>query len=46
MKHFPFVFPCLILLLALTACTKVSPVESGVSRNLARDRVARISDLR
>ncbi len=39
------VFPCLILL-ALVACTGVSPVESGVSRNLARERATRISDLR
>jgi aminopeptidase N len=46
MKHFPFVFPCLILLLALAACTNVSPVESGVSRDLARERAVRISGLR
>lgn len=46
MKHFPHAYPCLILLLALAACTDVSPVESGVSRNLARERAARISDLR
>lgn len=45
MKHFPFVFPCLILLLALAACTNVLPVESGVSRDLARERATRISDL-
>ena len=46
MKHFPHVFTCLILLLAFSACTNVSPVEPGVSRNLARERAARISDLR
>ena len=45
MKPFLPVFPCLILL-ALVACTGVSPVESGVSRNLARERATRISDLR
>ena len=46
MKYFLPVFPCLILLLAIAACTDVSPVESGVSRNLARERATRISDLR
>ena len=33
------------LLFVLAACTGVSPVESGVSRDLARERAARISDL-
>ena len=46
MKHFPHVFTCLVLLLALAACSNISPVEPGVSRNLARERAARISDLR
>lgn len=44
MKHILHFFPCL-LLLALTACTGVSPVESGVSRELARERALRITDL-
>ena len=36
----------LILILAFTACTNELPVESGVSRDLARQRAARISNLR
>lgn len=39
-------FPSLILLLTLAACSNVSPVESGVSRGLARERTERISNLR
>lgn len=36
MKHILPVFLCLFLLLVLAACTNVSPIEPGVSRNLAR----------
>jgi aminopeptidase N len=46
MKHILPVFLCLFLLLVLAACTNVSPIEPGVSRNLARERATRISDLR
>lgn len=46
MKPILRAFPCLFLLWSLAACTNVPPVESGVSRNLARERAARISDLR
>ena len=35
----------LLLFVLAAACTGVSPVESGVSRDLARERAARISDL-
>ena len=44
MKPVLHILPCLLLWL-FAACTGVSPVESGVSRNLAWERAARISDL-
>ena len=44
-NRLPFSF-LLILFLGITACTNALPVEPGVSLELARERAARVSDLR